>query len=94
MDEDKKFYSILGNHQFSFKPYTLNPFTLYKDCRTLQNRLSEKKISGNWKGDFAIKGGLLLFSKEGALRLKIEEVVGEDLPYDQISEAVAKILVE
>ena len=24
----------------------------------------------------------------------LEEVVGEDLPYDQISEAVAKILVE
>ena len=94
VDEDKKFYSILGDHQFSFKPYTWNPFTLYKDFRALQNRLSEKKISGNLKGDYAIKGGLLLFSKEGEMHLKIEEVVGEDLPYDQISEAVAKILVE
>jgi hypothetical protein len=93
VDEEQKFYKILmGNNLFSMKPYTWNPFTLYKDFRSLQQRMKEKNISGNLKGDYTIKGGLLLFSKNGSLRLKVDEVVGEDLPYDRIVEAVKDTL--
>lgn len=93
VDEEQMFYKIvMGNHLFSMKPYSWNPFTLYKDFRNIQQRIKEKDITGNLKGDYAIKGGLLLFSHNGALQLKVDEVVGEDLPYDEIVKAVKDTL--
>jgi hypothetical protein len=93
VDEEQTFFKIvMGNNLFSMKPYTWNPFTLYKDFRNIQQRMKEKEITGNLKGDYAIKGGLLLFSKNGTLQLKVDEVVGEDLPYDVIVKAVKDTL--
>jgi len=93
IDMKKEFYQALGNKSlFSQSWHSWNPITLYKDFNKLNQRMKNKKIEGNLKGEGFLKGGLFVVSpKEGIVYVHSEET-GSEMPYAEIERVVAKLL--
>ena len=86
-DEGLSLYSALGNRSiFSLK--TWNPLRWYRWLTNVSSRLHAKNITGNFKGEGIIQGGVLIFDRHGTLRFAYEEVTGEELNTDEILEAL------
>jgi AhpC/TSA antioxidant enzyme len=77
-DEGLSLYSALGNRSiFSFT--TWNPWRWYQWLKNVSNRLQAKNITGNFKGEGIVQGGILIFDRTGKLRFAYEEETGEEL---------------
>lgn len=88
-DENKAFYDALGNRKL--KLTTWNPFKLWSGMKAMGNRLKEKNIEGNMKGEGLVQGGVIIFGKDGKARYAYEEETGTELPVDDILAAVKAV---
>ena len=89
LDEDRKFYDILGNRSLlNQRLHTWNPFQLFRDFRELNKRTSSKKITGNLLGEGFIQGGLFVISKSHNKVFTYFELTGTPFPYDEIKQAI------
>lgn len=92
LDEEKLFYSFLGDKNLlGQKLHSWNPFTLYNDFKAMNNRLNQKGIAGNLKGEGLLKGGMLLITPEQGVVYRHEEQTGSEMPYDEIMAAVDSV---
>lgn len=88
LDRKKEFYAALGGRTLSFTSlFGLIP----KSFGSLGQRLKEKQIEGNFKGEGFLQGGVMLFDSVGDLMYSYQEVTGEELPMDEILEAVENL---
>jgi hypothetical protein len=95
IDPERHFYSFLGNNSLLSQPlHTWNPFALYRDYKTLESRLKEKKVDGNLIGEGLLKGGLLIISPTKGLVYRLEETTGTCMPYDVIKEVLDTVRSE
>lgn len=89
-DEDKVFYDALGNRKLKLLS-TWNPFKIYSGIKEMGKRLKEKNIEGNFKGEGLVQGGVVIFGRDGKARYAYEEETGQELPVDDIIEAVKAV---
>lgn len=95
IDEEKLFYSFLGNKSLLSQPlHSWNPFTLYSDFKKLNERTKTKGVEGNLAGEGLLKGGLLIITPQSGLVYRHEEVTGSCMPYDEIKDALDRIISE
>eukprot|EP00569_Conticribra_weissflogii_P005635 CAMPEP_0171329194 /NCGR_PEP_ID=MMETSP0878-20121228/1110_1 /TAXON_ID=67004 /ORGANISM="Thalassiosira weissflogii, Strain CCMP1336" /LENGTH=148 /DNA_ID=CAMNT_0011829135 /DNA_START=378 /DNA_END=825 /DNA_ORIENTATION=+ len=91
-DEEKTFYTALGSRKLKLS--TWNPFKLFRSFRNLSKRLSEKNISGNYKGEGLLQGGIIIFDKNGKARFAYREETGAEVPVEDIIAVVREIKSE
>jgi hypothetical protein len=92
LDSEQKFFKFLGEKTiYSQSLPTWNPFKLYANYKLLKQRLDSKGIEGNMKGDYYLRGGVLLISQSKGVTYQCEELVGSEFPYAEIGAAL-KIL--
>ena len=92
VDPEKKFFAILGNKPFSLLSLLgslFNPFSF--GFTEFAKRWKARGIENNYKGDYALKGGLLIYTKEGKIAYMKSEEETLDLPYDEIIAAATKL---
>ena len=95
MDAERNFYAFLGNKSLLSQPlHSWNPFRLYSDFQSLNQRLKEKNVEGNLKGEGLLKGGLLIISPKDGIVFRHEEATGSCMPYDEIGSALKSLSVE
>ncbi|GKZ00993.1 hypothetical protein MPSEU_001050800 [Mayamaea pseudoterrestris] len=77
-DQTWTFYEALGNRKIGLS-LLWNPFSVFSImCETYQ-RIREKKIDGNMKGDGIIQGGIIFFGRDGQPKAAYQEETGVDL---------------
>lgn len=54
-------------------------------------RLNEKGLEGNLKGEGMVKGGIIIFDKNGAAKYAYTEETGTPLPIDDIKAALEAV---
>ena len=57
----------------------------------MNQRLNQKNITGNLAGEGFVKGGVIIFGKDGTPLYAYEEETGSELPVDEIKAALASI---
>jgi hypothetical protein len=80
LDEDLKLYEAFGNGTI-LAALPWNPIKIYRGMKDLSNRLKEKKISGNMKGDGYTTGGILILDADGEPKYMYKEETG--IPIDE-----------
>ena len=94
MDPEKDFYKVLGSKPFSlwsiFSHMSLNPFSGF-GLGIFGERWKKQGISQNMKGDYHLKGGLLIYKPDGKVHYQQGELETEDLKYDEIIAAALKL---
>lgn len=86
-DTKLAFYHALGNRKLAL----WNPFSLFGTVKSMvsaSSRVKERQIEGNMSGEGLLKGGVILFDKNGVPRYAYREVVGQELPVEAILAAV------
>ena len=92
LDHGKIFYSFLGNKSLLSQPlHSWNPFRLWSDYKGLTNRLTEKGVEGNLKGEGLLKGGLLIIHPTEGVIYQHDETTGTEMPYDEFKEVLEKL---
>lgn len=82
------FYKALGNRKLSI-PF--NPFKMMGGMMSFfssNSRVKEKKIEGNMVGEGMLKGGVIIFGKDGSPKYAYLEQIGSELPVEDILAAV------
>ena len=85
-DDQLSFYKALGNRKLSLNPLSL--FGTVKSMFSGNSRTKERNIEGNLVGEGLVKGGVIIFSKDGTPKYAYREVVGQELPVETILAAV------
>ena len=62
--------------------------------RDVYKRLSKKNISGNYKGEGLVQGGVIVFDAAGKARFAYREETGSELPVDDIIAVVQELRAE
>lgn len=87
-DVELSFYKALGNRKLTL-PW--NPIKLVQGVFSIlemNKRLKAKNLSGNLSGEGFLKGGVIIFGKDGKPRFAYEEETGSELPIDDIIAAL------
>ena len=103
LDKDLKFYEHLGKKSLltqlsPWNIYSWNPVRLYSDFVALGQRMKDKGLEGNLKGEGFVQGGVLVLAPaaakgelgSGLVAYQHNEQTGADLPYADIKAAVDK----
>lgn len=88
-DDANQFYGALGNRKLGLE--TWNPFRLYRGFKEMNERLAEKEISGNMKGEGIVQGGIVVFDNGGKVRGVYLEKTGNDFPTEDLLSVVKSI---
>jgi len=88
-DAEKAFYGALGSRTMGIT--TWNPFSWVGSAMNMRSRFKEKNINGNMKGEGLTQGGVIVFDKNGQARYAYQERTGEELPVDEILDAVQAV---
>jgi len=89
-DDDLVFYNeFLGKQKLTLT--TWNPYKMFRGMRAMGKRLKAKSIDGNLKGEGLVKGGVILFDKNGEARYAYKEETGMELPVHDIAAAALAI---
>ncbi|KAL7535885.1 hypothetical protein ACHAXR_007781 [Thalassiosira sp. AJA248-18] len=91
-DEETIFYNALGARKIALK--TWNPLRLFRGMRDIGKRLKAKGITGNYKGEGVIQGGIIIFDKNGVARYAYREETGYEVPIEDIIAAVKAVKAE
>ncbi len=95
LDHEKTFYSFLGNKSLlNQKLPSWNPFKLYSDFNSMNDRVKSKGVDGNLKGEGLVKGGLLIITPEEGIVFRHEEETGFCMPYDKIGEVLKEVIAK
>ena len=93
-DADMVFYNALGDRRLSVPWW--NPYALFKGAFAVLDimaRLKKKNIQGNLAGEGIIKGGVIVFDKDGKQRYAYLEEVGSEIPVEDILAAMESVKV-
>ncbi len=63
---------------------SINPLKLYRGYKKMSNRMEEKGLSGNFKGEGSVQGGVIIFGTDGKPKYAYEEETGSEIPEDDI----------
>ena len=77
LDKDKEFYGVLGRRTFANLPGTWNPFEFWKGIKIIGERIKEKGLDGNMRGEGAILGGIFVISPKKKSVVAFPESTGE-----------------
>ena len=80
LDEDLKLYEAFGNGSI-LAGMSWNPIKIYRGMKDVSNRLKEKNIGGNMKGDGYTTGGILILDADGKPKYMYKEETG--IPIDE-----------
>lgn len=91
LDTSLTFYAALGGRtitrQLGWK--VLNPFYLYPLLKNIGKRFTEKGVKdSNYAGEGLTQGGVIVFDKGGKAIYSYLEVTGEDVPVEEIAQAI------
>jgi AhpC/TSA antioxidant enzyme len=78
-DPQNAIYEAFGRRSI-LKLRTWNPISIYRGFVDIGRRLSAQNITGNYKGEGIIQGGILIFDSKGTLRYSINKEIGQ--PFD------------
>ena len=94
MDREQSFFHVLGAKPFSLWTLlgrlSLNPFSGF-GLGVFGERWKKQGIEQNLKGDYRLKGGVILYSADGTKVWQQNEEETKDLPYDYVIAAVRKL---
>jgi len=90
-DEKLTFYDSLGNRKLGVRSLSLNPLKLYKGFKSMKKRMKDKQINGNMVGEGLMKGGVIIFGKDGKAKYAYKEITGQELPTNDILDAIQRI---
>mmetsp|Transcript_16715 Transcript_16715/g.21472 ORF Transcript_16715/g.21472 Transcript_16715/m.21472 type:complete len:138 (+) Transcript_16715:308-721(+) len=91
LDEEKGMYSYLGSRKLTSLPFTWNPFKLYKSFKAIGERIKEKNLEGNMRGEGLTLGGVIVYSPSKGVVYEYKEVTGKELPVEEISKAAKSL---
>jgi len=90
LDKQQDFFKILGSKPFSLwtllGSFSLNPFSGFGFAE-FGRRWKKQGITQNMKGDYHLKGGVLIYGVDGKIAYQESEQETQDLGYDQIVSA-------
>lgn len=89
-DLDLKFYEAFGNGSITAH-MTFNPFRAFTGYRRMKERLQEKKLEGNYKGEGLKTGGLIIFDKDGSPKYMVPEVTGTPWNEEELLAALESV---
>jgi hypothetical protein len=78
-DKSYTFYHALGDRKVGLH-LIWNPLTIFSILCDTYQRITNKKIDGNMKGEGLVQGGIIFFGKDGNAKYVYEEDTGSDLP--------------
>ena len=87
-DKSYSFYQALGDHK-AFEIPTL--WTIFTNFLGAFLRVGEKDIVWNLKGEGIVKGGIIIFDRNGNPKYAYEEETGVDVPVLDIVSALEAI---
>jgi len=90
LDESKEFYSALGSRTFSDLPGTWNPVEFWRGLKSIGERIKEKNLDGNMRGEGLILGGIFVINSRKQTVEVFPESTGKEIPSDDIAEAAKK----
>jgi hypothetical protein len=85
-DATNAMYTAFGKRTI-FQVQSWNPLAWYRSFHSIGTRIATQKITGNYKGEGIIQGGILIFDARGTIRYSINEEIGT--PFDTEAIAVA-----
>ena len=91
LDEDKEFYTSLGSRTFSDLPGTWNPFEFWRGLKSIGERIKEKNLDGNMRGEGLVLGGIFVIDPKKQSVEVFPESTGKEIPTADIAEAVKKV---
>ncbi|KAK1742550.1 hypothetical protein QTG54_007115 [Skeletonema marinoi] len=91
-DESQTFYTALGTRKLAIS--TWNPIKMFRGMRNMSKRLSKKNISGNYKGEGIVQGGIIIFDAAGKARFAYREKTGSEVPVEDIIAVVKELRKE
>lgn len=91
-DESLAFYTALGTRKLKLS--TWNPVRIFRGLRDVSRRLSKKNISGNYKGEGIVQGGVIIFDANGKARFAYREETGSEIPVEDIVAVVRELRTE
>jgi hypothetical protein len=91
-DPQNAIYDAFGRRSI-LKLRTWNPISIYRGFVDVGRRLSSQNITGNYKGEGIIQGGILIFDPSGVLRYSINEEVGRPFDMDVIYQALQDVTI-
>lgn len=83
-------YTAFGKRTI-FKLRTWNPISICRGFVNIGQRISQQNITGNYKGEGIVQGGILIFDQNGTLRYSINEEIGTPFDTDAIVAALRDI---
>jgi hypothetical protein len=89
LDQSQQFYKALGSRQMGLP--TWNPIKLWGGFQDLAKRMEDKNLTGNMKGEGLVQGGVIVFDKRGQPQAVYQEETGQQLPVQDILEALKAI---
>lgn len=89
-DEGLGFYEAFGNGSIT-EGMSWNPFKLWRGMKQVGNRLKEKKIEGNMKGEGMTTGGFLIFGSGGDPKYMYKEDTGNPIDEELLIAAVRSV---
>ena len=91
-DMQNAIYTAFGKRTI-FKVRTWNPISLYRGFVNIGQRITQQNITGNYKGEGIVQGGILIFDPSGTLRYSINEEIGTPFDTDVIVAALRDMSV-
>lgn len=91
LDAELEFYKVLGERKMPLLKALLNPFALYRSAKAIGARHTEKGIEQNMKGEGLLQGGVIVFDAKGKARYSYLEKTGEEIPTNDILEALKEV---
>mmetsp|Transcript_22496 Transcript_22496/g.32919 ORF Transcript_22496/g.32919 Transcript_22496/m.32919 type:complete len:131 (+) Transcript_22496:398-790(+) len=89
-DEDLVFYNdFFGGSKLGLTTY--NPLRLYRGYKRMNERLNEKGLEGNLKGEGIVQGGIIIIGKDGRAKFAYREETGKEVPLDDILAAIRSV---
>jgi len=86
-DQSYSFYSALGDRKVGLSIFW-NPLSIVSMICDAYQRIREKNIGGNMKGEGLVQGGIIIFGRDGEPKCMYEEETGKDLPMADICSAL------
>ena len=94
LDEEKKFYSALGDRKITQLKGSWNPFEVWKGLKSIGERIKEKGLEGNMRGEGLVLGGIIVIDTKKNPPQEVftyYEETGKPIPTDEIIKAVRGI---
>jgi len=84
LDEAKAFYSALGDRKITNLKGSWNPFEVWKGLKSIGERIKEKNLEGNMRGEGLVLGGIVVLDKNKKVVFTYYEETGKEIPKDAI----------